>query len=101
MNLRKESEAYRNEMLLHLLAQDRGKPAEVTEAEKIVARYREEQTKTHDAIVRLGSALPEADACPNCYYLNGLICIMGRVTSNATGDIFRCDECVYTQHRYT
>ena len=100
MNLRKESEAYRNEVLLRLLGQNRDKPVEVTEAEKIVAKYREEQAKIHDAIVRLGSALPEADACPQCYYLNGLTSIMGLVTSNATGDIFRCEECVYTQHRY-
>jgi hypothetical protein len=101
MNLRKESEAFRNEMLLHLLAQNRGKPVEVAEAEKIVAKYREERAKIHDAIARLGSVLPEADACPQCYYLNGLTSIMVLITSNATGDIFRCEECVYTQHRYT
>lgn len=101
MNQRKESEAYRTETLQRLQEKNRyGKSAEVFEAEKLIAKYREEQTQIHDAIARLGSPLPEADACPECYYLHGLTIIMQSTQANITGAVFACGECGFIQHRY-
>lgn len=101
MNQRKESEAYRTETLQRLQEKIRyGKSAEVFEAEKLIAKFREEQAEIHDAIARLGSPLPEADACPECYYFHGLTIIMQSTRPSLTGAVFVCEECGFIQHRY-
>lgn len=84
MNERKESEAYRVEMLLRLLEQ---------------SPQAEEPAQIHDAIARLGSALPEPDACPECYYLHGRMSIMQSTPPDA--DVFSCRQCGFAQNRYT
>jgi len=86
MNEKKESEAYRVEMLLGLLEQN---PQ---------AEDREGHAQIHDAIVRLGSALPEPDACPECYYFHGRLSVMQSIPPNV--DVFSCHDCGFLQNRY-
>lgn len=86
MNEKKESEAYRIEMLLGLLEQN---PQ---------AEDREGQAQIHDAIVRLSSALPELDACPECYYLRGHLNLMQSIPPSA--DVISCHECGFMQDRH-
>jgi len=67
----KESESYRLQMLRYLEEKyGNAKPAEVLEAEKVIAKFREEETRDRKAIARLRTPLPKPDLCPECYYLH-------------------------------
>ncbi len=67
----KESESYRTQMLRHLEEKyNKSKPAEVFEAEKVIAKYRDEHESGRAAIQRLRSPLPEPNLCPQCWFLH-------------------------------
>jgi hypothetical protein len=68
----KECEEYRRHMLRHLEQKLRGsKPAEVLEAERVIAKYRVEQEQAIPQLMRLQMQLLEPDLCPQCHYRDG------------------------------
>jgi hypothetical protein len=68
----KESESYRLEMLRRLEEKySKSKPSEVFEAERVIAKYRDEQETARAAIPRLRSPLPEPNLCPQCWFFHG------------------------------
>jgi hypothetical protein len=91
----KESETYRLEMLRHFQKIDSGTPpAEVLEAEKVIANYRKEKEQTHETISRLETGLPKPDLCPECFYLHGVESSMRPIPSEEPKiDKFRCNKC--------
>ena len=59
-------------MLRHLEQKFRqSKPAEVLEAERVIAKYRIEQEQAIPQLERLQRPLPEPALCPQCYYRDG------------------------------
>jgi hypothetical protein len=96
----KESEAYRLEMLRRLENKyGKAKPAEVLEAEKVIAKFREQEAADREAIARLGSPLPEPHLCPECYYLHGKTSRLEPVPSGTKHDKFKCGRCGFIQER--
>jgi hypothetical protein len=100
----KESEAYRLEVLRRLKQKDDGPPPpEVAEAERVIAKYREEQAQARDAIPRAGAPLPEADLCPRCWIDHGtrsaMIAVSGEGRDTANYDYWLCRQCRYEEPR--
>jgi hypothetical protein len=98
----KESEEYRRHMLRHLEQKFRqSKPAEVLEAERVIAKYRIEQEQAIPQLERLQKPLPEPDLCPQCYYRDGKTnTLIAAVHSDpARYDIMKCRLCGYYEER--
>jgi hypothetical protein len=73
MGASKESDSYRLKMLRYLKAKySNAKPPEVFEAERVIAKFREEEARDRGAITRLNSPLPEPDMCQPCWFLKGV-----------------------------
>lgn len=95
----KESESYRLNMLRQLQGEDQqSPPPKVAEAEKVIAQYRARQQQCREQIARLGTPLPNPDACPSCYYDHGHTSIMTPQPSESDADIFACN-CGYSEER--
>ncbi|SRR5216683_1145874 len=92
----KESEAYRLQMLRNLKQKyGKAKPSEVLEAEKVIAKYREEETHDREAMTRLNNPLPEPNLCPQCFYFRGRSIKMDPTspTDRSKYDRWRCSYC--------
>jgi hypothetical protein len=73
MGTGEEGESYRLKMLRYLKAKySNAKPSEVLEAERVIAKFREEEARDRAAVTRLSSPLPEPDMCQLCWFLNGV-----------------------------
>jgi hypothetical protein len=98
----KECEEYRRHMLRHLEQRfQRSKPAEVLEAERVIAKYRLEQEQAIPQLMRLQLQLLELDLCPQCHYRDGK-----RNTLTAAEnphpdrlDMMKCGVCGYYEER--
>lgn len=97
-----KSESYRLDMLRRLKDRyHKAKPAEVLEAEKVIAKFREEEARDRKIIPRLESELPKPDLCPRCWFIDGhempLISIPADDPKHF--DRMKCRECGYTEDR--
>jgi hypothetical protein len=99
----KESESYRRQMLRHFKEINDGPPpTEVSEAEKVVMKFREEQTQAREAIPRLSAPLPEPNLCPKCWFLSGKCSFLVGIphpTNPAEYDFLKCRSCTYVEER--
>ena len=67
----KESENYRLQMLRRFKRERDGPPpAEVLEAEKMVAQFREKQAKAKEVVLRLEKPPPKPNLCSECFYIH-------------------------------
>jgi len=98
--MRKYAEEYRERLLRKLTRQNAsGKPAEVLEADKIIADYREKNENRTLQILSLESSDCPDSICPNCFYTRGLNIHLKNSDGNDDEDRFKCPECnhVYTE----
>ena len=98
----KESESYRLQMLRNLKDRyGKAKPAEVLEAEKVIAQFREQETHDREAIARLSAPLPEPDLCPRCYFYHGKRSLLRPIPARDPKhfDAMKCRECEYVEER--
>lgn len=98
----KESEAYRLQMLRRLQQKNCDPPpAEVLEAQKVIAKYRQEQTQAGSAISRFSQPLPKPDLCPSCFGFHGVISPLAAIphTDPANFDKMTCRICGYDEER--
>lgn len=66
-----QNESYRAQILRRLKNKySSSAPPEVLEAEKVIARFREQETKDRQTETRLGLELPNPHSCPQCFYLH-------------------------------
>jgi rubredoxin len=98
----KESDSYRLTMLRRF-EQINGAPApsEVLEAEKVVAKFREEQARARETIHRLRSPLPKEDSCPACHYLHDREVLLVSVEHDDPRhfELWKCNVCGYEEER--
>jgi hypothetical protein len=98
----KESESYRRQMLRRLQQKDSDPPPpEVLEAEKVIAKHREEQARAREAIPRARLPLPEPDICPDCWVYHGTKVRLSGAPHPDPGvsDRFECPICDYFEDR--
>ena len=92
----KESESYRLQMLRRLEDKyGKAKPAEVLEAEKVIAKHRAEQEEARNAIPRLRSPLPEPNLCSPCWFIHGRRSYLVGIPhlDHKNYDRMKCPEC--------
>jgi len=100
----KESESYRLEMLRRLKHKNSAPPpAEVLEAQKVIAKHSQEQQKAREAIPRLEAGLPKPDLCPRCWFNEGHESILYAIRADDPSryDRMKCRECGYVEDRET
>ena len=97
----KESEEYRLKMPRRLKDENSSAPPpEVLEAEKVIAKYREEQEQINATKMRLRLQLPNTDLCPQCFYSHGNRSLMQpKPAGGRPIDMFECEKCGYLQER--
>ena len=67
--MRKYAEEYRERLLIKLSRKNtEKKPAEVLEAEKVIAKYRKEQEDVEPTLFRLKSLDCPDFICPDCFW---------------------------------
>src|SRR5574337_276902 len=97
----KESESYRLQVLRRLKQKDSGPPpSEVLEAEKVIAKHREEQAQARAAIPRASAPLPNDGRCPDCHIYHNIRSILVpeiHPESEKGFDRLRCPICGYTE----
>ena len=73
------------------------KPAEVLEAEKVIAKYRQEEVKANAVKVRCRAPLPAPDLCPQCWFDDGHRSTLRSVDhpEPAEYDRMKCKTCGY------
>lgn len=93
-----ESESYRTQMLRRLKEKNRrGPPAEVLEAKKVIASFREQETRDREIQARLSLPLPNPHSCPQCFYLHGREALLYAVPHPEPRkfDRWKCNHCSY------
>lgn len=99
----KESESYRREMLRRLKNKVCGPPpAEVLEAEKVIAKHRDEQEQAREAIPRLSLPLPDYNLCPQCWFIHGKrvpFTAVEHPTDRDNLDRMKCRTCGHIEDR--
>jgi len=94
--MRKYAEEYREGLLRKLTRKNTGgKPAEVLDAEKIIADYREKQENIDPQLSRLENSECPNSICPNCFYTKGLNIHLNNSDGNDEVEKFNCPECNY------
>jgi hypothetical protein len=98
----KETDDYRLGMLRKLREKASGKAsAQVLDAEKVIAKHRDELDKTRAAIPRFEEPLPTANICPRCWGLDGVQNLL-KATFHPDPDNFdrmKCTKCSYYEDR--
>ena len=91
----KKSNEYRLRMLRYFKDRyGKAKPAEVLEAEKVIAEFREQEARDREMEARLRLDLPEPDLCPKCFYRHNTLTKLSPVDSpHPNIDYFRCRAC--------
>lgn len=69
------------------------KPSEVLEAEKIIAKYIEEQKNIDPILSRLESSECPDSVCCECFYMRGLSFHLKCIPGGEDFDSFSCPEC--------
>jgi hypothetical protein len=97
----KESESRRLQMLRRFKRERDGPPpAEVLEAEKVVAQFRKKQTKAKEVVLRLEKPLPNPNLCFECFYIHNRESLMRSKPHPDPNhfDLWKCD-CGYEEER--
>ncbi|MDD1620871.1 MAG: hypothetical protein LUQ11_05275 [Methylococcaceae bacterium] len=92
--MKEYAKEYRGNLLKKLSRKKSGsKPSEVLEAEKIIAKYNEEQEKIGPQLFRLESSECPDSICPQCFYLRGLNVHLKTIPGDDEIDKYQCPEC--------
>ena len=92
--MRRFARDFRNSRLKTLSRKKSGKkPSKILEAEKIIAKYREEQENLEPQLSRLESSECPDSVCPKCFYMHGLHSQLEPIEGDDDYDRFRCSKC--------
>jgi hypothetical protein len=97
-----ESESHRLKMLRRLQQKDNNPPPpKVMQAEKVIAKYREQKERDHQTLMRLNSPLPEPNLCPDCFYIHDRCSLLMQILGDdpVHFDTWKCETCTYKERR--
>ena len=92
--MRKYAKEYRERLLIKFTRENTGKePAEVLEAQKIIAKYREKQENIQPTLLRLNTLECPDSVCPDCLWTKGITVHLKPISSPSWKDLFECPNC--------